>query len=137
MAELMLVHKAEYKDLQRRYLGLDWPEGEESTIELSAAAKRMGVPDEEFLTDLNALRTQSRSIAEAAVFRAEFLQEKTLTGTKGLLFFAMMMGFCLVLFGILVLSVRLLTPHGPSTIQKPASEKSYSDGVEIVPQPER
>ena len=133
MSETQTLSRAEYADLQRRYLGLDWPEDAGEFVSLDQVSPRMGVPVEELAADLAQLRLQRTNSLESMAFRDRYLEESKMPGKKGLLYFAAMIGFCFILFAILMLSVKVLVPQGRNLQDKTPEHSTATP--EIMPQP--
>ena len=106
----MSVTKAEYRDLQRRYLGPGWPEGTDETIEESKLAERMGVPLDEVEQDLKQLRAQASSVTDTLAAHEGYTGEPTMSGKKAIMSMALMVLFCVVLFLVLMASIKYLVP---------------------------
>lgn len=110
MTEAITLTRKEYEDLRRRYLGLEWPSEDVSVLEAAEASERMGVPLEEFLTDLAQLRQQRANNEESVAFRREHLMPKQVRGKRGIWYFVGLVGLAYVLFMVLMLSINWFVP---------------------------
>jgi len=106
----MSVTKSEYRDLQRRYMGPDWPEGEE-TVDLHVLSQRMGVPLEEVVQDLKQLREQVASVPNTLAAHEGYTDEPRISGKRGILTFVIMITFCMILFVVLMTSIKWFVPN--------------------------
>ena len=133
MAEPLTLTKSEYKDLQRRYVGLDWPDDAGETLDAILVVPRMGVPIEELAADLAQLRLQKENTRASIAFRDQYLEETKVSGKKGIAYFLLMLGFCMIIFAVLMLSVKVLVPKGRNLQDKTPTQET--SGTEIMPQP--
>lgn len=127
----MSVTQAEYRDLQRRYMGPDWPSDASETIEVNALASRMGVPLEEVVQDLKQLREQKASIPETLAAGAGYTSEPKISGKRAIITFLIMVGICMALFAILMASIKWFVPQDRN-FQAPV-QKERSGDVMVQP----
>ncbi|MBL8059637.1 MAG: hypothetical protein JNK63_02850 [Chthonomonas sp.] len=119
----MSVTKAEYRDLQRRYVGPDWPADHGETIEVEAVAQLMGVPTDEVVQDLDQLRLQAASVPDTLAAHAGYTGEPPMSGRKAIVAMAIMVAFCMVLFVLLMASIQYFVPKDRN-FNAPPEQKS-------------
>lgn len=120
----MSVTKAEYRDLQRRYLGPEWPDTASETIEESTLAERMGVPLDEVEQDLRQLRIQAASVTDTLAAHEGYTGEPTMSGKKAIMSMAIMVLFCVALFLVLMASIQYFVPKDKNFKEQPEAQRS-------------
>ncbi len=127
------LSKSEYKVLQLRYLGPDW-DGSEGEISASDVATRMGVPVAEVLSDLDQLRAQQQSNVDSLAWRKEVLAHTPMRGWKGVVTYVVMVGGCILVMVLLILSLNWFVPKGDVIWDRPGSEGSTKPDIMVQPQ---
>jgi len=127
------LSKSEYKVLQLRYIGPDW-DGPDGEISASDVATRMGVPLPEVISDLAQLRAQQQANADSVAWRREVLAHRSVRGWKGVIAYVVMVGGCILVMVLLILSLNWFVPKNNVIWDKPAGENSTKPEVMVQPQ---
>lgn len=132
------ITRDEYRDLQRRYLGLEWPDPSLDRLSPEVVSERMGVPIPELLTDLAQLRAQKQTFIASDQFRQERLYQHGMKGWKGIAWGVGMVLFCYAIFAVLIESRRWLMPGGVpryNATLPPGVDQPVEEGKEVEKRP--